>query len=255
MSSILLANAAIPKERVGHELVYDSVNQKVILYGGDATWGDADPVGWRFDTWSYDYATNTWINMEPSSKPTATYVNLAYDSESEVVIGYGGALADHVVSNFTWKYDYTTNAWNNLNPTIDPPTGIGGDTIAYDSESDIIIAHGGHLGKDYNPAGYYPILINQTWAYDYNSNTWTNMTLASHPMGRNQHTMVYDSESDRIIMFGGYASVRSITDYPTGKTMGKGTWAYDYNTNTWENVTVNVNPEFRYGPMIQKVIK
>ncbi|MCG3226336.1 MAG: hypothetical protein H7645_05395 [Candidatus Heimdallarchaeota archaeon] len=243
-SSILLANAAIPKQRNSFSMEYDSTNQKVILYGGDTTYGDAAPVGWNYDTWAFDYATNTWTKMEPATHPEGTFKSLAYDSESEKMIAWRGSISDHVVSNQTWIYDYSADTWTNAEPTGDPRLGLG--SIEYDSESDIVIAHGGSLGKDYNPDGV-PILINQTWAYDYNTNTWTNMTDPSHPIGRYYHKLAYDSESDRIIMFGGGARFDTVAEDPTGKTMGQGTWAYDYNTNTWENVSVNMNPEVRYG--------
>jgi hypothetical protein len=65
-----------------------------------------------------------------------------------------------------------------------------------------------------------------TWAYDYNTNTWENITVNINPEIRYGHTMVYDSESDRIIMFGGYS-------YLNAKGLCDETWAFDYNTATW----------------------
>ena len=243
ISSSQLIFAANPAKRLGHYMTYDSASQKIIMYGGQK---ELNVESWIWDTWSYDYAINTWTKMEPTGTPYATFSALAYDSESDKIIAWGGAPADNYVSNQTWIYDYDDNTWTNAEPSVTPPLGLGGGAIAYDSESDVVIAHGGSLSKFLNPDGV-PILINQTWAYDYNTNTWTNMTTASHPVGRGNHRMVYDSESDRIIAFGGSARVKAVTLDPTGKTMGQGTWAYDYNTNTWENVTVNTNPEVRYG--------
>jgi hypothetical protein len=36
------------------------------------------------------------------------------------------------------------------------------------------------------------------------ANTWTNMNPSTHPGARSGHAMAYDSESDRVILFGGY---------------------------------------------------
>ena len=243
IGSSQLIFAATPAKRIAHDMVYDSASQKIILYGGEK---DFNVESWVFDTWSFDYATNTWTKMEPTGTPYATFSALAYDSESDKIIAWGGMHADEVVSDQTWIYDYDDNTWTNAEPAVTPPLGLTSSSIAYDSESDVVIVHGGGLTKDENPDGF-PILINQTWAFDYNTNTWTNMTIASHPVGRSAHQMVYDTESDRVIMFGGAARVYSVALDPTGKTMGQGTWAYDYNTNTWENISVNINPEVRYG--------
>lgn len=45
---------------------------------------------------------------------------------------------------------------------------------------------------------------------------------------------VYDSESDRAIIFGG-----SIKNLEVGYN---DTWSYDYNTNTWTNMSPATNP-------------
>jgi len=64
-------------------------------------------------------------------------------------------------------------------------------------------------------------------------NEWTNMNPATKPLGRWEHAMAYDSESDRVIMFAGMkpgvgGSCRCI--------MLADTWAYNFNTNTWTNM-------------------
>ncbi|HKZ89735.1 MAG TPA: kelch repeat-containing protein, partial [Thermoplasmata archaeon] len=67
---------------------------------------------------------------------------------------------------------------------------------------------------------------NETWAYGLESNTWTNMTAPGSPSRRFETHMVYDAESDRIILFGGLGP---------GFALLRETWTYDLNTNTWTN--------------------
>ncbi|MFX1252160.1 MAG: Kelch repeat-containing protein [Promethearchaeota archaeon] len=56
-----------PSPRSGHGMVYDPVNQKVILFGG----GNENHI-FMNDTWVYDYLTNTWTGMITS--PDSTYI-------------------------------------------------------------------------------------------------------------------------------------------------------------------------------------
>jgi hypothetical protein len=85
--------------------------------------------------------------------------------------------------------------------------------MVYDSESDIVFMHGGE-GKG-----------TETWAYDYNANNWTQISSYSAP-DRFLHSMAYDSQSDRIIVYGGFP--------PQGiVSINKIVYAYDYNSNTW----------------------
>ncbi|MHA1201119.1 MAG: Kelch repeat-containing protein [Candidatus Heimdallarchaeaceae archaeon] len=237
-------SAAYPQKRASHDMIYDSVNDRMIMYGGRTGPNNADRVT---ETWVYDLNSNTWTIMNPESVPyQKTGSKMAYDSESEKLINFGGTHTEDYSSNQTWIYDYLEDSWTNANPT-NTPRLRGGHALAYDSESDIVIMFGGGLGKDYNPYGG-ETGYNDTWAYDYNTNTWTNMTPSISPLGRGYSILIYDSESDKMVLFGGYHSPTSSAYYdPTGEVYQRETWTYDYNTNIWENVTPSTSPDPRLG--------
>jgi hypothetical protein len=69
-----------------------------------------------------------------------------------------------------------------------------------------------------------------TWAYDYNTNTWENVSVNMNPEFRYGHGMAYDSGSDKVIMFGGYS-------YLNAKGLADETWSFDYNTATWTKLS------------------
>ncbi|MHA1591085.1 MAG: Kelch repeat-containing protein, partial [Candidatus Heimdallarchaeaceae archaeon] len=237
-------SAAYPQKRAGHWTVYDSVNDRIIMYGGQT---EANYVSYKTDTWAYDLNNNTWTRMSPESVPYQKISSkMAYDSESEKIINFGGTHAEDYSSNQTWIYDYLEDSWTNANPA-NTPRLRNTHAMAYDSESDIVIMFGGGLGKDYNPYGGQTG-YNDTWAYDYNTNTWTNVTPAISPLGRGSSILTYDSESDKIVLFGGYHSPTILSSLdPTGEVYQRDTWTYDYNTNTWENVTPSTSPDPRKG--------
>ncbi len=231
-----------PQGKFGHSMVYDSVNDLVIVYGG-STSGVGDYRDYsKYDTKTYDYNNNTWVDMNTTGSPYASsWLAIAYDSESEKIIQFGGVPKTGDYSNDTWIYDYTTNNWIKADPANAP--GVRHNNVmAYDSESDVVIMHGGIAWHDYNPEGKY-IHYNDTWAYDFNTDTWTNMTPTGLDVGLAEAQMVYDSESDRIIMFGGFF-VHPYDDVKE-EYFSTETWAYDYNSNTWENITTTIHPEYR----------
>lgn len=121
-------------------------------------------------------------------------------------------------------------SWTNLNPASSPPPRVG-HAMAYDAESDRIVLFSGWDGP--------PLLFGpgDTWAYDFNTNTWTNMTIPSGPEARMLHALAYDVESDRIVLFGG--------DPVSGVLPSNDTWTYDFNTNTWANMTPPGSPSPR----------
>ena len=206
-----------PPARNGNCFIYDAQSDVVVLFGGDT-----GPGGVCYnETWVYDYNQDTWINKTTESgPPELSAFNVAYDSESDRIIVFGGWYtpdgATILHRGDTWAYDYNTNTWENMSPAVSPPMRRYSST-AYDSESDKVIIFGGVLATGGTTG--------DTWAYDYNTNTWEDMNPLSKPSSRFYSLMAYDSESDKIILFSG-ATLSIYSD----------TWAYDYNTNTWENM-------------------
>jgi CubicO group peptidase (beta-lactamase class C family) len=120
-----------------------------------------------------------------------------------------------------------------------PPTPIPGTPsspygrlfhqLAYDQESHQVILFGGETGLNCQGEGMGSVdTLDDTWAWDVQTQSWTEMHPAVHPAGRITGQMVYDTESDRVILFGG-------TDV-THQALGD-VWAYDFNTDSWEQVT------------------
>lgn len=241
ITSSIEIRAQTPSARTAHEIVYVSENDKVILYGGFSIIGDFN--SWEFKTWSYDYNENLWTKLATEGNPYSCVANsLAYDSENDVIITYGGIRKDHVGSNQTWVFNYSENKWTNPNPSTCPDYRHA-HQLAYDSESDAVILYGGRSHQDHNPYGI-EMKYNDTWAYNFNSNTWINMTTSSTPDGRYLHAMTYDSESDKVIIFGGVDHSGELFTTEDRPYLVE-TWAYDYNSNTWENLTTSEGPEAR----------
>jgi len=111
------------------------------------------------------------------------------------------------------------NNWTQRFPSTKPSARYG-HSMVYDSTHDRVILFGGD--DDF---------YDDTWAYNYTDNTWTNMTTSSDkPSARYYHSMVYDSTHDRVILFGGLDGNRDDE-----------TWVYNYTDNTWTNLTTSLN--------------
>ena len=180
-----------PSPRAEHAMAYDSRSDRIILFGG----GTADYPYFSDETWSYDVDTNTWTNLSSFAAPAARiYHAIAFDVLSDRVVLFGGFSTELRATNDTWAYEYNTNTWTNLSPTVSPYPRTD-HAMAYDSRADRIILFGG--GIDVRQVD------NETWAYDPNANIWVEIHPATAPPPRSGHSMAYDAGSDRIIMFGG----------------------------------------------------
>ncbi|MFQ5820207.1 MAG: Kelch repeat-containing protein [Candidatus Heimdallarchaeota archaeon] len=223
-----------PSVSTMHAMAYDVESDRIILFGGRTAGG-----GTSSETWAYDFNSNAWTNMAPPTMPIKTRGGhaIAYDVESDRIILFGGRTAGGGTSSETWAYDFNSNTWTNLSPATTPPARAM-PRMAYDAESDRIILFGGMIWNAFP--------FNDTWAYDFNSNTWTNMNPPTMPVGRRQHAMAYDAESDRVILFGG--NDENTDRPPTEQGNHQDTWAYDYNSNTWTNMDPTEKPFPRICP-------
>ena len=197
-----------PPAMIYHSAIFDSNDNKVLIFGGNSKHGINGDVK---DVFSYDTATGVW--GEPiafdANPPWKNAFPPAYDIESDRTIILN-------MSGETWALEYSTATWELMDPAT-APSGRCGHTMAYDIESDVVILYGGFAcNNPMDPPS------KEVWAYNYNTNTWKEM--AAGPDERIYHTAAYDSESDRMLMWGG----RPHTD-----NTNTSIWAYDYNTNTW----------------------
>ncbi len=169
-------------------------------------------------------ATNTWTNLNPSGALPSIRAghSMVYDSSSNRVIMFGGldeTNGTNVPLNDTWAYDPPANTWTNLNPSGTLPSVRVGDSMAYDTSTHRAFMFGGVTNSGAS---------NDTWAYDPSTNTWTNLSpTGAVPSARAWHKMVYDSDTGKLIMFGGLGNSADFND----------TWAYDPSTNTWTNLS------------------
>jgi ankyrin repeat protein len=216
------ALAPWPAPRGAPAMAYDSESDRIIMFGGELERVLSDKMSSA--TWSYDVVSNAWTQMRPSTKPVAVAGSaMAYDTESDRIIMYGGADANWDDVNSTWAYDFNSNTWSRLSPG---PEKREGAMMVYDSESDRMILFGGiQIGK--GP-------FDETWAYDFNTDTWENMQPANPPSMRAWHNMAYDVESDLVILWEGE---RAETD---------NVWTYDYNSNGWTMHEPDERPQFAF---------
>jgi hypothetical protein len=210
-----------PAARGYAHMTYDSESGQVVLFGGQTgEWGD--PNAQSYETWLFNPETNAWTQMPSSNNPPDslpsgwTAGDMTYNSKADRSIL--SILSGDWSNLETWAYDDNSDTWTRI---ADGPLGIIGQRIVYDAESDRIIMFGGLAVPAFE-------WFDETWAYDYNTNTWTNMNPRFHPSVRNFQGMVYDSKADRVVMWGDWKYL-----LPSHKA-DRSVWTYDYNTNTWQ---------------------
>jgi N-acetylneuraminic acid mutarotase len=231
-----------PSGRFNHMMTYIPERHQIFLFGG---FSSSDRVG---DTWVYDIEENEWIQLQPRDSPSPrSDAAIAYDEANMVVILFSGYCRDDSHPQDTWVYDFAENNWILMDPEESPKPQYGHYMI-YDSLNQREVMYGGHWSiPSTGQHGY----SDGVWTYDYPSDTWTKINPATRLPSRYWHTIAYDKDQSKMVVFGGSGG---------GDVTLDDTWFYDLSTNTWDRLTADVNPPKRensaltYDPVNEKLI-
>jgi hypothetical protein len=215
---------ASPSARSGAATAYDPTRDCMILFGGwlGSSRGE--------DTWIFNCTTDEWSEVSPVISPSPRMSsNMVYDSTNDVVVLFSGYCDESVRPDETWVYDMSTNTWSEMSPATSP-CGRYGHCMIYDSTGNRTILFSGN-----SPDG----MTSDLWEYDYPTDTWTELFAYPQPLGRKWGSMVYDSDMNRGILFGGDCNDPEFID---------DTWAFNCNTSDWDQFVLESKPEVRASP-------
>jgi len=210
-----------PSARAAHSMVYDSKRNRVILFGG---FTDPDsPTGlptFHNDTWVWENGNWTEINT-PNRPEPRYYSGIAYDSDRDRVVLYGGVVytSDNKTTQAvydTWEFDGTD--WTRVEST--GAQKAGKPALAYDQSR-----------KQMLLVGLNDVLATTMFIYDAESKTWKSPSPAPDklPSCANEGMMAYQKHKKTI----GYVGGTCTADTPTADEL------WEWNGTTWVKATIN----------------
>ena len=111
--------------------------------------------------------------------------------------------------------------------------------MAYDAANQVVIMFGGYCREDIRGQ------CGDTWSYDPEARTWTEMHPLSSPPITYGPTLTYDGRNQTVLLWGGHMST-----YQNGQMASAGygetLWSYDYRENAWEEMIQPTRPRARY---------
>jgi hypothetical protein len=193
----------------------------MIIFGGRTASGD------RNEVWAFDLNTTTWLELTPANgaAPAPRFTaNGIYDPVDHEMIIWSGQGADFF--NDVWAFDLTTNTWSQFTPPTPRPNIRYGTAAVFDPKARDLVTFAGFTDRG---------RFDDTWRFDVDGNTWTEISLSTHPEKRCLHTASYDARNHRMIIYGGQ------TNGPRGDI-----WAFDLRQNQWADLTPGISPAGRW---------
>jgi hypothetical protein len=190
----------------------------VLLFGG---WNWSKPHQHN-TTWIFTLNNNTWWQRDTIEKPPSREQQaLAPICGDDKVLLFGGSIMSGPTDD-TWIYSYSEDRWVDKTVTLTKSPSkriLHAMATIYGTRK--ILLYGGWDGQ--NPK-------NDTWIYDEQQNTWTELMLPKNPESRFIHSMAGVYGDDKVVLFGGKVWGSPIND----------TWVFDLSDNTWTNKTQNI---------------
>jgi hypothetical protein len=212
----------------------DSRDQKVWFYGGTGP-----GVGRLGDLWSYDLRSDRWeqVTWEGEGPTRLLGHGMVYDPVLHRLLLYGGSqtpsfIGDWFCSDKLWQFDLEARRWSII-PLVEPPLGIpmyDRLALARDPRSGDLWSFFGTC-EDLAPSRSFAHLVLR-------EGRWTGrVTTSAEPRGRMNHSAVYDSRRERIVLFGGDTQSELFLDLAEEMRKLTIVWAFDPDTDTWTALT------------------
>ncbi len=172
-----------PAARMGHTVIYDSVRDRMLVFGG------VNGGGPRNDVHALSLATSTWSPVATTGGPPAArqWHVAVYDNLRDRMVIQGGSGG-----NDTWALDLSTNVWSQLDFAISGPGGRSNHSAVYDALHDRLVIYGGPSDQ-------------QVWALNFaGPASWTQLTVAgTPPTAQVDVAAAYDPVANAMVLFGG----------------------------------------------------
>lgn len=184
-----------PPARALYSAMYDSLRDRVLLFGGLGTLNPTDPGSSRDDLWELSLGeTLRWRQLTPTGTPgTRSEQTAVYDAQRDRMLVHGGYQG----SAYSYRYKYDTWALS-----------LGDDSLAWSQVNPAAPALGQALFDPLRERLLVLAADMRLWELPLaDPSQWRQVPVPGRlPLARSDPGVVYDSERDMLFAFGGYTN-------------------------------------------------
>jgi hypothetical protein len=208
---------SVPPGRNNHFACWDTVGERMMIYGGTGA------CGVRTDLWALEPSPGpVWSLIGPYIDPPPPFSQHAMvvdSSRSRAYALLGFACSEP--SDETWTRSLLSDSgWVEVAGATRPAARSAHVGVS-DPEGDRALIFGGNA---------FGTVFNDTWEFDYGSQTWSQLMTVSQPSERSYAFGAFDRMRRRLIIYGGGNEGQSYPYYRDD------TWAFDAVSGTWSQL-------------------
>lgn len=207
-----------PAARMGHAMVAIG-DGELLVFGGRSYQGTAEVF--LDDTWIYDTVDGNWREVVGSGPLARSQHAMAYDTQRDEVLLFGGYVGSSFTYGDTWILDLGSEAWTRVQPAT-TPTARAGSVAVFDT---VAAGYVMFAGAEEPPAAELPLA--ETWLFDPDLGDWRQAVTSTVPILVSEGhptlfelAMVYDDPAERSMLL----------------VAGESTWSFASDSEQWTRV-------------------
>jgi hypothetical protein len=241
-----------PSPRAGASMVFDSLRNKFVIFGGHTTAGDNLADIWDWDPSSGIFTDRTTSGPGPSGRSQQVMV---FEKSTGKVLLFGGGLTDlnsvdsyqgsgvSVAFGDTWEWNPATGKWTTFTLAV-APSARHSSAMIWDAKRACAVLFG---GMEKTQADLNGIPKQDTWEWDPSKSAWTNRTLGGNrPSPRYAHAMAYDPVRGVTVLVGGW-------DIETGDALAD-VWEWEPTNGAWTQRLTGNEPNLPQARMFGSLV-
>jgi hypothetical protein len=192
----------------------DAANRALYLFGGQA-----DGATFFNDAWRLDLDTLAWEEIPTGDlRPAPRYgTSAVLDGEGNVLISHGFTFEGRF--DDTWSLDPASGVWTDISPAPETrPLKRCLHEAIWDAERSRMLLYGGCS------SGFGPCPQGDLWAFDLETQVWTELTPAEGPAARSNPALVRDDATGALWLVDGLAEIGYVADLWELDLAGGVTW-------------------------------
>jgi len=231
-----------PKPRGGASLVFDSIHNNFVIFGGRV--GSGGQYLDYADLWEWNPTAGSFTDRPASGQGpgSRSQQSMVFEKSTGKVLLFGGgtpyanAQDDQwggvsVAFADTWEWDPVQVQWTQLQPATAPSARYAA-ALVWDSQRSRAVLFG---GMEKPLAGLSGVPKQDIWEWDPSKSNWSNRTIpGNRPSARYGHVMAYDPGSGVTVLVGGF-------DIDTGYALAD-VWQWDPISGAWSQRLTGSEP-------------
>jgi N-acetylneuraminic acid mutarotase len=191
-----------PPARFGQAVAVDAANRTLYLFGGQA-----DGETFFNDAWRFDLDALTWAEISTGDlRPAPRYgTSAVLDGDGNILVSHGFTFEGRF--DDTWSLDPASGVWTDVSPAAETrPLKRCLHEAVWDAAREQMLLYGGCS------SGFGPCPQGDLWAFDPESQTWSELTPSESPAPRANPALVRDDASGATWLIAGYTEAGYAAD-------------------------------------------